>query len=352
MDNHIDNTPISDQEKKSFLKSISNASRILILGHYNPDPDCLASQLAIAYILKTHYRKEVRVLAEGSIPEQAHKYSSQLGIQIVNESPLKQNLESFDLVIFADQPRMARSNSQGDTLQSLKPEKAVMIDHHEENISEAPRFSLRIIKYLPSCAEIVYQLFKTEIGNLNEDKSKTISDLILYGIIADSQIFSIQTVSTQTLETVLELSKLGADIQSQIWNFRSKSFAEEISMANMIKKVQIHDLGFTYTFVTPKDLLENDGSKIKILDDFKFELTCIRDFDIHFIFQEKHKIETGFLYELRLRSRQTNILPLAAKLGCAGHQHSAGGRITAKDDTAALQTVSSAYQKFMKSANK
>jgi nanoRNase/pAp phosphatase (c-di-AMP/oligoRNAs hydrolase) len=108
-----------------LLRVLSEAERLGIVCHDNPDPDSLASALALELLASSCAVPETRILYGGSITHQQNRaFVNLLDIDLVHIEDT--DLRQFDCIAFVDHSIPGRNNSvPRDT------EVDIVIDHHE-----------------------------------------------------------------------------------------------------------------------------------------------------------------------------------------------------------------------------
>lgn len=111
--------------KVNDLLNVFQGDRSLaIICHNNPDPDCLASALALKYIAEENGIKDVNIYYDGKVSHQQNRAMINL-LEIPIEPYETGSLSESDLLAFVDHAVPGRNNE-------LPPEKSinVVIDHH------------------------------------------------------------------------------------------------------------------------------------------------------------------------------------------------------------------------------
>jgi len=190
-------------DKNRVINNIINAlisrERFLILGHINPDEDCIASKVAFA-LLASKFYKETTILLGSNLHEHFQyllnicKYNS---IKLVNLSDAMDI--NPDTLVICDTPKrdMVESNSAVDRFFSDKRVLKIEIDHHIGGDSEyIGDRGYRLVTEASSAAELIGHITlklknQAELLNLyriNNLMSRNLVLSILTGIIGDSQM--------------------------------------------------------------------------------------------------------------------------------------------------------------------
>jgi nanoRNase/pAp phosphatase (c-di-AMP/oligoRNAs hydrolase) len=190
-------------EKNSIINNIIDAmltrNRFLLLGHHNPDEDCIASMVAFSLLLGKLYKD-----AEICIGEKVHEhYGYLLNICKYNSITLFKACDSIDgsidTVVICDTPKPSMIE-RNETIDRLMKDPAVLkieIDHH---IGTDSRYigdeGYRLVTSATSASELVGHLalkMRNRRGlvdqfQINEVLSRNVVLAILTGIIGDTNM--------------------------------------------------------------------------------------------------------------------------------------------------------------------
>jgi c-di-AMP phosphodiesterase-like protein len=206
---------------------MDQSSKVLVMGHRNPDIDSFAAAVGIARIAINCGKDAFIVIGEFN-HSLAEFHSEALGSGEYNFISPQIALELVDknaLLVVVDTHRPSLTESP-----SLlgKTEKSVVIDHHrraEECIENAT------LSYMEPSASSTSELV-AEIMQYMADKrsiSRLEAELLLGGIIVDTNSFSVKT-GARTFEAASWLRRNGADtavvrqyLQSDMEDFRQRA---------------------------------------------------------------------------------------------------------------------------------
>lgn len=169
------------------LKSINN--QIYLAGHKNPDLDSLCSTLALGLILKS-INKQVKVYIKEENQKEIEYFNCN---SIITNNISKENFTLIALDL------NTKDRLEQEILKNLnKANNTINIDHHQGNKTN---FNIIITKEnISSTSEIVYEIMK----KLNIKETKTIKELLLTGIISDTEMLTKNT-NKQTLQIIENL---------------------------------------------------------------------------------------------------------------------------------------------------
>ncbi|MGC8981429.1 MAG: DHH family phosphoesterase [Minisyncoccia bacterium] len=290
---------------KKFLerleKDIKNSKNILIASHIEPDIDCLTSQLALYYILKSKFKDKKFFLYNRDFKNQSREISKDFKL-IKNKLPSK-----FDLIIGIEPSSIERLG-----LNNIDS-KIYIIDHHkylDKNYSE----NFYIDENAESCAEIVY-----EIGKIFRYKiDKKFRKIILIGILGDSGWLR-YTKNKKTLKLLSELYDKDISLRKLYKNIFGLNIKEFFALNKILKSgLVLKNKKMFLGFINRKDIKNNETLRKMI-----YFLTMLKDLKI-FIFIEKID-KDNFCFHLR--SDEIDVGKIAKKFGGGGHKFSSGFKI-------------------------
>jgi nanoRNase/pAp phosphatase (c-di-AMP/oligoRNAs hydrolase) len=183
----------------SIIDAIVTHEHFLILGHRNPDDDCIASMVACSLILVKFY-KDVRIFLKSSVHEH---FQYLLNICKFNSIRIEESMEPIegliDTIIICDTPKPSMVE-RDDGIKRLLDNKDILVIEFDHHIGGDSQYigdeGFRLVTEASSAAELVGHLaFKL---NKREDllEKYQIVDLfsrnlvlaILTGIIGDSKM--------------------------------------------------------------------------------------------------------------------------------------------------------------------
>ena len=163
---------------QQYQRHFEDAARVLILLHNDPDPDALASGLAIRNLL--HRTKTTAIIGafHGVTRPENKRMTNLLDIQVESITP--ESLARFD--------RIATIDVQPHYFGGLLNRVDLVIDHHPERPSSKPLFK-DIRSDLGSTATILTD----HLRSVNSNVSERIATALLYAIKSDTLFLSRQT---------------------------------------------------------------------------------------------------------------------------------------------------------------
>ena len=285
---------------------IDQAGKIVILGHVNPDGDCVGSCLAVYnYIKEWDSSKTVTVRLE-RLPS---KFSYLSGFDAIETEAGE---ETYDLCICldsSDEERLGDFKSCFD-----RSAKTICIDHHITNRGYAQENV--IDGHASSACEVVY-------GQLDESRiSKRVAECIYTGIIHDTGVFKYSNTSRNTMEIAGKMMEKGIDFGTIIdGSFYKKTYMQsQILGRALLESITFLDGRCIFSVVRKKDM-DFYGVDKSDLDGIVDQLRVIDGIECAIFLYE-----TGIhQFKVSLRSNSiVDVSRIAAYFGGGGHVRAAG----------------------------
>ncbi len=285
---------------------IDQAGKIVILGHVNPDGDCVGSCLAVYnYIKEWDSTKAVTVRLERA----PSKFSYLSGFDAIETEAGE---ETYDLCICldsSDEERLGDFKSCFD-----RSAKTICIDHHITNRGYAQENV--IDGHASSACEVVY-------GQLDESRiSKRVAECIYTGIIHDTGVFKYSNTSRKTMEIAGKMMEKGIDFGTIIdGSFYKKTYMQsQILGRALLESITFLDGRCIFSVVRKKDM-DFYGVDKSDLDGIVDQLRVIDGIECAIFLYE-----TGIhQFKVSLRSNSiVDVSRIAAYFGGGGHVRAAG----------------------------
>lgn len=289
---------------KKIIKIIKKYDKIVLARHISPDPDAIASQIALRDSIKlTFPNKEVYAVGAG-----VHKFKYLGALDKPDLSTLNNSL-----LIVLDVPNFYRV----DGINGLEYDAILKIDHHpaEDIVGDVDWTD----STKSSTCEMIAELLL--YSPLAMD-TKIAEDLYV-GMVFDSDRFLLPNTSAETLKTAYELVKTSNIIFVNLYdNLYERSINEEKFRAYLINNIEITENRFGFIFVPSEDLKKFNVEPTSVsnqVNDFYFikELMCW----MFVVYDERNDI-----YKANIRSRGPVINEVAAKYNGGGHKFASGCR--------------------------
>lgn len=295
---------------KKIFRLIKKYDEIVIARHIGPDPDAIASQIALRDSIKNTFPNK-RVYAIGAGVSK-FKYLGFL------DKPDYNSLTNT-LLIVLDVPNFYRV----DGIDDLDYKEIIKIDHHpKEDIVGTVDFTSD--EYSSTCEMVANILYETKLM-----MDKDISEKLFLGIVSDSERFLFKNTTVGTFEICAKLIKdYKLDFISLYDNLYQKSFNECRFEAYIINNLKVSENKFGYI------IIDN-----KILDEYKVDLSTPSVLINNFNFIDELNLwcfitydERNEIYKVNIRSRGPVINEIAGKYNGGGHKYASGARISKKDE--------------------
>lgn len=315
---------------EEFGDLLAKVNKIVIVGHINPDGDCIGSLTGLGGYLKENLKKEVILVVPNEVPHFLNFMLEEHTIYTFNTQRVEceQALQDTQLVICMDLNSLKRLDDLGESVEKCEAPK-VLIDHHlfPDNI-----FDL-IYSYPQSSStcELAYWIIKQLVNlgeNLGED-NKGISyqvALSLYtGMMTDTNNFA-NSVLPSTFRMASELVSLGIDkdtLQAKVFGGYSEirmRFMGQMLLNNM---TIFPDLNASVMVITKADKQQFNFVKGDSEGFVNLPLN-IKDVQVSALFTEDDDY-----VRVSLRSKgDFSVNNLSSKyFNGGGHQRAAGGKL-------------------------
>lgn len=190
---------------KLLKKEIEKAERIVLLGHRNPDGDCIGATLAMCQILKK-LNKNATVILPNDIPAYLKWLEGADDIFTFSNQPeqVGETLKKADFLFALDFNAFSRLGEMEDIIPSIP---CVMIDHHPEPEIDTPLLfsDTSVSSTCEYLTDILYKL------GYDQWLDKTSATALFIGILTDTGRFNHNSSRPQTYRIVANLLEKGVD---------------------------------------------------------------------------------------------------------------------------------------------
>lgn len=316
---------------KEILKKIKEYNTIVIARHIGPDPDALASQIALRDSIKTTFPKK-KVFAVGSSVSKFRYFGE---LDRIDDN----NLEK-PLLIILDVPNISRIDGINYDLYDY----VIRIDHHP-NVEDIANLEMVDVSASSTC-ELIVKLINE--SRLKMDKN--IASNLFLGIVADSDRFLLSYTSPRTFKLVTMLiEKYKLNINELYDNLYERPINEVRFQSYIALNMIITENNFGYIKLDKKIMDEfnvDSSAASNMINNFNFikELYCwaFSSYD------EKNKI-----HKINIRSRGPIINTVASNYNGGGHKFASGARIELESDVDKLfKDLDLATKEYLNNKNK
>ena len=300
--------------KKEVLKKVYSEIRkyntIYIARHIGPDPDAVASQIALREAIKfTFPQKQVCTVGAGAAK---FKYIGKL------DKATTYDYEN-SLVITLDVPNKSRVD--GCDLDKFK--NIIKIDHHPfvEKFSD--------LEYIDEDACSTCEILLDLINETRLKINHSIAISLLIGIISDSNRFLFNPCNERILYKVADLvKKFKINLQNVYSLIYSRPMSEVRLMGYIGSNLKVTKNKFAY-IILENDIVSSFIADVSSDSNMVNDFNNIEDFIVWMFVTKDLKND---IFKVNIRSRGPIINDVASKYNGGGHKFSSGARIKTMDE--------------------
>lgn len=300
--------------KKEILKRIYNEIKkfdtIYLVRHIGPDPDAVASEVALRDIILYNFPNK-KAYAIGTSAAK-FKYIGKLD-----------KITSFNyedsLVITLDVPNASRV----DGLDITKFRNVIKIDHHPfvENYES--------IEYIDESACSTCEILLDLVNNTKFKINECIATNLLIGVISDSNRFLFNPCDDKILYKVADLvKKYKLNLQDIYASIYSRPMSEVRLMGYIGSNLKVTRNKFAY-IILENDIVSSFNADVSSASNMVNEFNNIEDFIVWMFVTKDIKND---IFKVNIRSRGPIINEVASKYNGGGHKFSSGARVKTMDD--------------------
>lgn len=216
---------------------IKESNKVMIMGHTNPDMDCVGASMGIYRLAKSLNTNAYIVNNEHTPTLQSFKKSIERDEEyediIINKEVALENIDEETLLVVVDTHKVNYVEAP-ELLGKVK--KIVIVDHHRRSADFIEDATLTFQEvYASSAAELVTELLQYVDVKV---ELKTIEAESLYaGIMMDTKNFTFKT-GVRTFEAAAYLRRCGVDI-IRVKKWFQSDFESYNKIANIVKNAEI-----------------------------------------------------------------------------------------------------------------
>ena len=296
---------------KNIYRKIKQYNTIVIARHTSPDPDAVASQIALRDAIKLTFPKK-NVYAVGV---SVAKFKTYGALDKIDETTFKEDA----LLIALDVPNISR-------IDGVDPnvfKEIFKIDHHpsDEQFGEC---DWKDETSSSTCQMIIELLFET---GMKFDRK--IAENLYMGVVSDSDRFLISYTTSKTFKLVAELiDRSQIDFTSLYSNLYERPYSEIKFHGYLSDNLNITENGLAYLIITPEILKEynvDSATPSNMINDFN-------NIKGVYVWMFATYDERNEIYKVNIRSKGPVINDTAAMYGGGGHKYASGARIRDKEE--------------------
>lgn len=293
-----------------IIEAIKKHKSFLVSTHINPDPDALASELALAMYLKS-IKKKVYVINEEDAPARFNFFP---GYQLFRKIP-KSGKVDFEVAIIVD---CGDLNRIGRVQQLISKNHLIInIDHHITNDSFG---HINLIESkASSAAEILYDLLAKAKCSFTEP----IAMLLYLGIMTDTGSFRYDSTTSHTHEVAAELMKFDFSVSELYRRIYERVSIKDLKMfMEVITHFETMHDGRVVCLTLHKGTLKKFSDEFDLRDKIFTFLRAIKGVEVIVVFSEEIKGKTRV--NLRSQGNKVDVSKLAYFFGGGGHRKASG----------------------------
>lgn len=306
---------ISDENLKGFKTFIENHDFFFIIGHKDPDGDCVASCLGIAGILEK-FQKNYQLLSAG--PFKRVEISQYQELFTDTMTFLDENERKRTGLIITDCSEISRVGEIDGDLKNLD---TFIIDHHLTSAPLSPECGY-VNSNAPACAYLVQLFYEGLVGTIPAETAK----ILFFGISTDTGFFRFITYGTDESVDIMNacgrLISYGADPRSTYNNINNgKPYSTRKLLGVLLNKAEryLNDrLVITYETLDDTKKYGQEGRDSDAL--YQLLLSAKDVQAVVFLRQDTPTTCTGGFRSLD----KVDVSIVASKFGGGGHKNASG----------------------------
>lgn len=314
---------LSDSKEFSqFKQLITDAKRILISTHVQPDGDGLGAEVALYHYLKRS-RKSVRIYNPDLLPKR-YKFLDPKGEILLGPGEVEL-WDQCDLWIIVDTNDPRRLGKLWNEL-PLRAKKIVFLDHHpdivipQEQLHYPPNAMIVSDHHSSSIGELLYQLFaELDFCKLNSDMA-----LGLYvSVMTDTNSFRYARTTPESHQIASEMIRLGVNPE-EVYQavYSTKELSHIQLLGTLLQNTKLSKSGKLAWMEMRLDLRKKYKATADDTMSFLNILLVLKDAEVVCIFREE---DDGEMTRVSIKSKGTVVInKIAMELGGGGHDYAAG----------------------------
>ncbi|MCM1053610.1 MAG: bifunctional oligoribonuclease/PAP phosphatase NrnA [Ruminococcus sp.] len=305
---------INNNIYKKVFRKIKAYDKIVIARHVGPDPDAIASQIALRDTIRlTFPKKEVYAVGVGV---SKFKYYGILD-KIDNDK------QTGALLIVLDVPNIARV----DGIENLKYQEILKIDHHPSEDIKGP------LDWTDETSCSTCQLIAELILNTPLKLDKKIASNLYLGMVSDSDRFLLSYTSAKTFKIVHELVTKSKLEFTTLYNYLYDRSINEVRFEGYIaSNLKVTDNGLGYIII-PSSTIREYGVDLATPSNLINNFNFIREVSVWTFITEDAKNK---VYKVSIRSHGPIVNKTASLYHGGGHKYASGARLTNEDEIASF----------------
>jgi len=290
---------------KKIYNTIKKYKNIVIARHIGPDPDCLASQIALREIIKARFPRK-NVYAVGFTAAKFYHFGKL--------DKIKEEIPKDSLLIVVDTPDEGRVDGVkvSDFVYSIK------IDHHPF-MEKFCDMELIDEKASSVCQMIIDLCNKTRLK-----LTKEIAEILFMGIVSDTNRFLYYYTSAHTFDIVAQLiKKMDLNIEELYARLYARPLSEVRLQGYIGMNMIVTDNKLGYIKIS-SDIINQFGVDSASAGNMINEFNNIKEVIVWTTFSQDSKND---VVRGAIRSRGPIVNEIASRYGGGGHKFASGIRL-------------------------
>ncbi len=313
---------------KKIYKKIKEYNAIIIARHVGPDPDAIASQIALRDSIRlTFPNKEVYAVGLGVSKFKYYGILDKIDNTKYNNS----------LLIVLDVPNLCRV----DGIEHLKYKEILKIDHHPgEDIKGLVDWTDETS--CSTCQMITELILRTPLRL----DSKIAGNLYL-GIVSDSDRFLLAYTSAKTFAIVSELLEKSKIAFTSLYNYLYDRSINEVKFQGYLaNNLEVTENGLGY-IVIPNNIIKEYNVDLATPSNLINNFNFIKEVIVWTFITEDSKNKT---YKVSIRSHGPIVNSTAAKYNGGGHKFASGARLTKNEIDSFIKDLDTLCEEYKRAS--
>lgn len=295
---------------------INNSDTILLLQPEKPDTDSLASALAFEQLLEG-LGKQVEMYCQDDVPPYLRHLPG--WDRVAHDFP---NRFDFTILVDTGGPQMlSRTLDKHSKALSSKP--FVIVDHHGTR-SPMPFPTIDIIDpAMASTGELIVIICRQLDWKINAETA----NLIVPSILADTRGLTVPTTTADTVQTVADMVRLGADLYAlNQLHLASGAIEPDILQykGKLLTRIEYFNNGTIAVVIVPPDELRTYAERHDPSDLVIYDMQRAKGVLIAAVLRNYDSELHGRKIKISMRANLSIAAPAAEHFGGGGHPQAAG----------------------------
>lgn len=295
---------------------ISQAKRIVLTTHENPDGDGLGSAVAMYYYLKS-LKKVCRIILCSPLPAEYSFLNKKNIFSLYSKVKDENWFKKCDLAIIFDVGSFHRIRAVKDELQKNQI-KTLNIDHHPYPLAHP--FTINAVDTCVAATGVLIYDYFTEVKKIK--LSKSMLEGIYTAVMTDTGSFRYSNTDAQCHEIAIAAMKAGVNtsvIYQQV--YESKPVRSIKLLAKVIDHLHFENHGRLAWFTIDQNMLKYSGATHADVDGYTDFVRTIKGVEVAVMIFDKG----NGICRVNFRSKGKFIINgIAKQFGGGGHKYAAG----------------------------